>query len=200
MVLNRFQRFQKRAFDLFLSSVGLILSLPIIVVAWIIASIETKANGFFIQERVGKDGKIIKVIKIRTMRRGSSTSNSITVDGDDRVTKSGNFFRKSKIDELPQLINVLIGDMSLVGPRPDVKGYADALQGDEREILSLKPGITGPATLKYKDEERILSQVENPKEYNDNIIWPDKVKINREYLRGWSLKRDILYIWETIVG
>ncbi len=200
MALSRFQKTQKRLFDFVVSFLGLVLTLPIIFIAWVVATIETKSNGFFIQKRVGENGKIINVIKIKTMREGSQKDGTITVDGDSRVTKSGRFFRKTKIDELPQLFNVLVGDMSLVGPRPDVEGYADRLRGDDRVILSVKPAITGPATLKYRNEEEILAKVENPKEYNDNVIWPDKVAINREYIKNWSLKGDIKYIWETVFG
>jgi lipopolysaccharide/colanic/teichoic acid biosynthesis glycosyltransferase len=198
--LSRFERFLKRSFDLFFSFFGLIITSPIILIAWIIAAIETKSNGFFIQERVGKDGKIIKVVKIKTMKPNTQNLGTITTKNDLRITKSGKFFRKTKIDELPQLWNVLIGDMSLVGPRPDVKGYADKLQGEDKIILSIRPGITGPATLKYKNEEEILANVKDPKEYNDKIIWPDKVKINKEYIKNWSLKKDIKYILETIFG
>jgi lipopolysaccharide/colanic/teichoic acid biosynthesis glycosyltransferase len=125
---------------------------------------------------------------------------TVTTANDKRITKSGRFFRKYKIDELPQLINVLKGDMSFVGPRPDVPGYADKLEGEDRIILSIKPGITGPASLKYKNEEEILASEKNPKEYNDKIIWPDKVKINKEYIKNWSLKKDIEYIIKTIKG
>jgi lipopolysaccharide/colanic/teichoic acid biosynthesis glycosyltransferase len=200
MALSRFQKTQKRLFDFVVSFLGLVLTLPIIFIAWVVATIETRSNGFFIQKRVGENGKIINVIKIKTMREGSQKDGTITVDGDSRVTKSGRFFRKTKIDELPQLFNVLVGDMSLVGPRPDVEGYADRLRGDDRVILSVKPAITGPATLKYRNEEEILAKVENPKEYNDNVIWPDKVAINREYIKNWSLKGDIKYIWETVFG
>ncbi len=200
MGLSRFERFLKRSFDLFFSFFGLIITSPIILIAWIIAAIETKSNGFFIQERVGKDGKIIKVVKIKTMKPNTQNLGTITTKNDLRITKSGKFFRKTKIDELPQLWNVLIGDMSLVGPRPDVKGYADKLQGEDKIILSIRPGITGPATLKYKNEEEILANVKDPKEYNDKIIWPDKVKINKEYIKNWSLKKDIKYILETIFG
>jgi len=200
MALSRFQKTQKRLFDFVVSFLGLVLTLPIIFIAWVVATIETRSNGFFIQKRVGENGKIINVIKIKTMREGSQKDGTITVDGDSRVTKSGRFFRKTKIDELPQLFNVLVGDMSLVGPRPDVEGYADRLRGDDRVILSVKPAITGPATLKYRNEEEILAKVENPKEYNDSVIWPDKVAINREYIKNWSLKGDIKYIWETVFG
>jgi lipopolysaccharide/colanic/teichoic acid biosynthesis glycosyltransferase len=152
-----------------------------------------------LQERVGENGKLFTIIKIKTMypeKKGST----ITTANDKRITKSGRFFRKYKIDELPQLINVLKGDMSFVGPRPDVPGYADKLEGEDRIILSVKPGITGPASLKYKNEEEILASVKNPKEYNDKVIWPDKVRINKKYIKNWSLKKDIEYIIKTIKG
>jgi lipopolysaccharide/colanic/teichoic acid biosynthesis glycosyltransferase len=189
----------KRIFDFSLAFVALLIVWPVILIAWIIASIETKSNGFFLQKRVGENGKLFTIIKIKTMypKKGGST---ITTANDKRITKSGRFFRKYKIDELPQLINVLKGDMSFVGPRPDVPGYADKLKGEDRIILSVKPGITGPASLKYKNEEEILANVDNPKEYNDKIIWPDKVKINKEYIKNWSLKKDIEYIIKTIRG
>jgi lipopolysaccharide/colanic/teichoic acid biosynthesis glycosyltransferase len=117
-----------------------------------------------------------------------------------RITKNGKFFRDTKIDELPQLFNVLFGTMSFVGPRPDVEGYADKLEGEDRLVLTVRPGITGPASLKYKNEEDILAKVDNPKEYNDKVIWPDKVKINMEYIQNWSLKKDIEYIVKSIRG
>ena len=186
----------KRGFDFILSFFGLVITWPIIFIAWIIASIETKSNGMFSQIRVGENGKLFKIYKIKTMKNKKGTT--ITTANDDRITKSGKIFRKYKIDELPQLWNVLIGDMSFVGPRPDVPGYADKLEDDDRIVLSIKPGITGPASLKYKNEEEILAQVENPKEYNDKVIWPDKVKINKGYIQNWSLKKDIEYIIKTI--
>ena len=196
--MNKKDKSIKRVFDFSLSLIGLLITWPVILIAWIIASMETKSNGIFSQIRVGENGKLFKIYKIKTMydKKGST----ITTLNDDRITKSGKFFRKYKIDELPQLWNVLIGDMSFVGPRPDMPGYADKLQGEDRIILSVKPGITGPASLKYKNEEEILAKVANPKEYNDKVIWPDKVKINKEYIKNWSLKKDIKYIIKTIKG
>jgi len=192
--------FLKRFFDLILSAVGLVLTFWLVLIAWIIASIETKSNGMFIQKRVGKDGKLFNVFKIKTMKQIAGIDSTITSSNDVRITKSGKFFRNTKIDELPQLWNVFIGDMSFVGPRPDVPGYADKLSGDDGIILSIRPGITGPASLKYKNEEEILSQQEDSKWYNDNIIWPDKIKINKEYIKNWSLKKDIEYIIKTVTG
>jgi len=191
-------RLIKRLFDIVFAFIGLLITWPIILIAWVVASIETKSNGFFLQKRVGKDGRLFTIIKIKTMYPNKGSS--VTTANDERITKSGRFFRKYKIDELPQLINVLKGDMSFVGPRPDVPGYADKLEGEDRIILSVRPGITGPATLKYKNEEEILAKVDNPKEYNDKVIWPDKVKINKEYIKNWSFKKDLEYIIQTIKG
>jgi lipopolysaccharide/colanic/teichoic acid biosynthesis glycosyltransferase len=190
----------KRLFDFIVSLFGLIFSGWLILIAWIVASVETESNGFFIQKRVGKDGKLFNVIKIKTMKKVDGVNTTITSSNDVRITKSGKFFRDTKIDELPQLWNVLIGDMSFVGPRPDVPGYADKLECDDLIVLTIRPGITGPASLKYKNEEEILSIQDNPKEYNDTVIWPDKVKINKEYIKNWSLKKDIEYIFKTVTG
>lgn len=189
----------KRLFDFILSFIGLCLTWWLILLAWIIASIDTKSNGFFLQKRVGKDGKLFTVIKIKTMRPLTGVDTTITKDGDPRITKWGRFFRKTKIDELPQLINVLLGQMSFVGPRPDVPGYADKLEDNDRRILSIRPGITGPATLAYRNEEEILAAQDDPQKYNDEVIYPDKVRINLEYIDNWSLKKDIYYIYKTIV-
>jgi lipopolysaccharide/colanic/teichoic acid biosynthesis glycosyltransferase len=155
---------------------------------------------FFVQNRVGKNGLLYRLIKFRTMINGDSQllGGAITIKNDNRVTPIGKFLRKWKFDELPSLWNVLKGDMSLVGPRPDVPGYADKLKGNDRRILELRPGITGPATLKYANEEELLANVEDPQKYNDEVIFPDKVKINLEYLDNWSLWLDIKIIYETI--
>ena len=188
----------KRLFDILLSSIGLLLSGWLILLAWVIASIDTKSNGFFLQKRVGQFGKIFTVIKIKTMRPITGHNTTITQDGDPRITKWGRFFRKTKIDELPQLINVLLGQMSFVGPRPDVPGYADRLTGDDRRVLSIKPGITGPATLAYRNEEDILAKQKDPQKYNDEVIYPDKVRMNLEYIDTWTLKKDLQYIYRTV--
>ena len=170
----------------------------IIFLAFFIATIETRSNGFFSQKRVGKDGKIFSVIKIKTMKQSDGSKINITTANDVRITKSGKFFRNTKIDELPTLWNVLKGDMSFVGPRPDVPGYVNKLTGNDRRILEIRPGITGPATLKYANEEKILLTVEDPIKYNDEVIFPDKVKINLEYLDNWSFWWDIQIIFQTI--
>jgi lipopolysaccharide/colanic/teichoic acid biosynthesis glycosyltransferase len=190
----------KRAFDVAASFAGLVLLAPVILLCWIVAAVETRSNGFFIQKRVGRNGRIIHVCKIKTMFPSDGKRSPIASRNIASISRSGSFFRKYKLDELPQLFNVLTGSMSIVGPRPDVPGYADRLQGDDRVILSLRPGITGPASIKYKDEESILAAVDDPESYNDRIIWPDKVKINREYFANYSLLRDVRYIVHTILG
>lgn len=190
----------KAIFDGFLALMGLTVSLPIIVLAWLVASIETRSNGFFLQQRVGKQGQLFTLVKIKTMQPVPGVHTHVTQAGDARITTSGAFFRKTKIDELPQLFNVLMGQMSFVGPRPDVAGFADQLQGEDRLILTVRPGITGPASIKYRDEETLLAKQANPEQYNQQVIWPDKVKINMQYVKNWSLLSDIRYIYQTIAG
>jgi lipopolysaccharide/colanic/teichoic acid biosynthesis glycosyltransferase len=190
----------KRAFDIVASLAGLLLLAPVILLCWLVAAIETRSNGFFIQKRIGRHGRIIRVCKIKTMYPGDTRRSPISSRNLASISQSGRILRKYKLDELPQLFNVLAGSMSFVGPRPDVPGYADRLQGDDRIILSLRPGITGPASIKYKDEEAILASVDDPETYNDRIIWPDKVKINLEYFNNYSLLRDLRYIFYTIFG
>ena len=190
----------KRAFDIGASLAGLLLLAPVISLCWLVATLDTRSNGFFIQKRIGRHGRVIRVCKIKTMYPGDSQRSPIASRNIASISRSGRVFRKYKLDELPQLFNVLSGSMSLVGPRPDVPGYADRLQGEDRIILSLRPGITGPASIKYKDEESILAAVDDPEAYNDRIIWPDKVRINREYVNNYSLLRDLRYIFHTILG
>lgn len=197
-MLSPWQRFQKRALDLSLSLLLLPIALPLILIGWIAAAWETKENGFYSQIRIGKRGEPFKLLKIKTMKSHKGTT--VTTACDPRITRSGRIMRRLKIDELPQLFNVLKGEMSLVGPRPDVPGFADKLTGEDRIVLSVPPGITGPASLKYKDEEEILAKVENPEKYNQEVIWPDKVKINKEYVKNWSLKTDLIILLRTIKG
>jgi len=190
----------KRGFDLLGAAAGLLLTFWLIVLAWVLATIDTRQNGFFVQERVGRHGRVFRVVKIRTMRPSRVHTTTVTTGHDPRITPLGRFFRRTKIDELPQLINVLLGQMSFVGPRPDVPGFADALEGEDRLVVSVRPGITGPATLKYRDEESMLAAVEDPEAYNREVIFPDKVRINREYVQNWSLRKDLGYIWRTVFG
>jgi lipopolysaccharide/colanic/teichoic acid biosynthesis glycosyltransferase len=190
----------KRSFDIFFATLGLILLSPIIFLAYIISSFETKTNGLFFQQRVGMNGSLFNIVKIKSMRLVAGLDSTITLSSDARITKSGAFFRKTKIDELPQLWNVFLGKMSFVGPRPDVPGYADRLQGKDGVILSVRPGITGPAQLAYKNEEEILSKQYDMVKYNNEVIWPDKVAININYIENYSFLRDVYYIWKTIIG
>jgi len=189
----------KNVFDFHLSLIGLIFFMPVIFFAWLIASYDTKSNGFFIQERVGKNGKLFKLYKIKTMKKIIGFDTFITQKDDPRITKSGRFFRETKIDELPQLFNVFMGQMSFVGPRPDIPGFADKLTGKEKKILSIRPGITGPASIKYKNEETLLMNNKDPEKYNKEVIWPDKVKINLDYIDNWTLKKDLIYIFKTLI-
>jgi len=191
-------QFGKRIFDLTIAILGLIiLAVPMALIA-ILIRITSGSPILFTQERVGKGGQIFYVKKFRTMSVRSVEDSSITVAGDSRVTAIGSYLRRWKLDELPQLWNVLVGEMSLVGPRPDVPGYADKLQGDDRKLLLLRPGITGPATLAYRNEEEILAKVSDPVQYNNEIIYPDKVRINLEYMEKCSLMQDLKYILETM--
>lgn len=194
-MLTRNQRIVKHLFDISVSLVLLILVMLPLVVLVIISTIDTGKNGLFVQKRIGRYGKPFNLLKIRSLK-GDSHKDAIEIS--ENETKFGSWLRRTKLDELPQLINVLRGDMSLVGPRPDVPGYADCLNEDDKVILSIKPGLTGPATLKYKDEDRILLEQEDPIEYNDTVIWPDKVVINKEYITNWSLQKDIGYLCSSI--
>lgn len=198
--LSLFSQFLKRGFDFVVSSIGLILTGWVIILAYIAASVDTRESGFFTQTRIGKNGNVFTVIKIRTMRYAPSITTTVTTTHDPRITPLGRFFRKTKIDELPQRINVFLGHMSFVGPRPDVPGFADKLSGDDQIILSVRPGITGPATLKYKNEEEILAAQVDPEKYNREVIFSDKVRLNREYVENYSFGKDIKYIFQTIFG
>lgn len=191
---------QKRTFDFFFSLLGILGLWWLILAAALLAWIDTGENGFFTQIRVGQFGKNFKVIKIRTMKPSTDINTTVTTLNDSRITNLGKFFRRTKIDELPQLINVLLGQMSFVGPRPDVPGFADQLLDDEKLILGIKPGITGPATLAYRDEESLLASVDDPEKYNREIIFPDKVRINIDYIQNFSLLKDVKYIFSTIFG
>ena len=190
----------KRVFDFTVALFGLILlSVPMGLIA-ILIWIKSGRPIFFSQDRIGKGGKVFRIKKFRTMSVQKVEDSSITVAGDKRVTPIGRYLRRWKLDELPQLWNILVGEMSLVGPRPDVPGYADRLQGDYRRLLLLRPGITGPATLAYRDEEEILAKVSDPVRYNDEVIYPDKVRINLEYMEECSFTKDLFYIIKTILA
>lgn len=198
--LSLSSRVLKRSFDLVLSLVGLILFGWLIMLAWVVMSISTRQNGFFLQERIGRYGKPFRVIKIRSMVKSDSDSTTVTTKNDTRITKYGSLMRGLKIDELPQLINVLTGKMSIVGPRPDVPGFADLLTGRDASILNLRPGITGVASLAFKNEEVLLSNQKNPESYNSQYIYPEKTRLNIKYIENYSFLKDLGYTLETITG
>ena len=194
------QRVSKRAFDLGVAMFGLLLTWWLILIAFIVAACDTRRSGFFTQWRVGLHGKLFKVIKIRTMSVEDAHTTSVTTAKDARITRLGRFWRATKIDELPQLVNILLGHMSLVGPRPDVQGFADKLRGEDRIILSVRPGITGPASLAFRNEEQILARQLNPEEFNRTVLYPKKILINRRYVLQYSFCKDIKYLLHTILG
>ncbi len=193
-VITNSQLVLKRGFDVVLSCLVLPVVLFPILVLVLVASIDTQQFGLFSQDRIGQYGQVFKIFKLRTLKAGTHQLGHLKVS----ATRLGQFLRVSKIDELPQLFNVLIGNMSFVGPRPDVKGFADQLQGEDRMILKVKPGITGPATLKYKNEEALLSQQADPETYNRTIIWVDKIEINKKYVQNWSFSLDLYFITKSI--
>jgi len=190
-------RFLKRTLDLVLALLLIALTFGIMLLAWLLATLSTGKNGLFTQTRIGRHGKPFKILKIRTMKDHPGLHTTATTAHDPRITPLGRWLRRLKIDELPQLFNVLMGQMSFVGPRPDVPGFADQLQGDDRILLSLRPGITGPATLAFRHEEELLAQQEDPDTYNREVIFPEKVRINKEYLQNYSILKDFRYILQT---
>lgn len=198
--LSTWNAVQKRSFDIVLSLVLLLATSWLITLGWLAATVDTRLSGFFVQERIGRRGVRFRVVKLRTMRPILGITTTVTTSADRRITKVGAFLRRSKIDELPQLLNVLVGDMSFVGPRPDVPGFADTLQGDDRVILEVRPGITGPATLRFRDEERLLALQSDPHRYNREVIWPEKVRLNRQYVEDYRFLTDLRCIWKTASG
>lgn len=188
----------KYIFDRLMALIGLLFLWPVLLIVAILIKCRMPGPVLFVQQRVGKDGKLFHCHKFRSMMVGHNGS-SVSVAGEARITPLGAKLRKYKLDELPELWDVFIGNMSFVGPRPDVPGYADKLQGEDRIILTLRPGITGPATLKYRNEEELLATVANPQQYNDEVIYPDKVRINRYYAEHYSFIKDIQIIFCTIL-
>lgn len=192
--------FLKWIFDRGMALVGLLVLWPVLLVVAVLIRVKMPGGPvIFKQKRVGWDGKLFTMYKFRSMTVGHGGS-SVSVAGESRITPLGAKLRHYKLDELPELWNVLIGDMSFVGPRPDVPGYADQLKGKEREVLKLRPGITGPASLKYRDEEDLLAEQPDPQKYNDEVIFPDKVRINLYYLHHYSFIKDIEMIFCTVLG
>lgn len=190
----------KWIFDRGMAFVGLLFLWPVLIVVAVLIKIKMPGGPvLFTQKRVGRHGSLFTMHKFRSMTVSHGGS-SVSVAGEARITPLGAVLRRYKLDELPELWDVLVGNMSFVGPRPDVPGYADRLKGGDRRILELRPGITGPASLKYRDEEELLAKVNNPVEYNDTVIFPDKVRINLYYFDNYSFIKDIQMIFCTVLG
>jgi lipopolysaccharide/colanic/teichoic acid biosynthesis glycosyltransferase len=186
----------KRLVDLIFSFLGLILLSPVILLGWLASTLDLRKNGWFSQERIGQKGKPFRIWKIRTIAP-QVVDNTVFVPSEN-LRKIGRFLRKTKIDELPQLWNVLKGEMSFVGPRPDVKEFADLLEGEDRKILELKPGLTSMASIEYANEEQILSEKANPLQYNKEVIYPHKVQMNLWYYHHQSFLLDVRILMKTL--
>lgn len=195
----RFDNLIKRMFDILISFTGMLVLFPLGVLIYFLIHLSSKGPAIYRQKRIGRFARPFFCLKFRTMYPGSDSQGSVTTGMDSRITPIGKLLRKYKLDELPQLWNVFTGKMSFVGPRPDVPGYADVLTGEERMILALRPGITGPASIFFRNEEVLLSNVSDPKRFNDEVLWPQKVKMNLEYYKNWSFWKDIGYILITIL-
>ncbi len=196
-----YQKYIKRIFDFISSFIGLILLSPLFVIVALLIKAEDKGSVFFRQERVGQNGKTFKIYKFRTMvENAEKLGAQVTKEDDPRITKIGRILRKYKIDELPQLINVIKGDMSLVGPRPEVKKYVEIFKEDYKEILKVKPGITDYASLEYKDENKLLKGSKNPEKIYIEKILPEKIKYYKRYIKDISFITDIKLIFKTIWG
>lgn len=187
----------KRAFDLAVATPLLIALAPVIAILAALARRDTGGSGIFRQTRIGRHGVPFEVLKLRTMRVDVKLDTTVTTRDDPRTTRLGAWLRRTKLDELPQLINVVRGDMSLVGPRPDVPGWYDQLTGDDRALLEVRPGITGPAALAFRDEETLLAEQHHPESYNRDVLWPRKLALNREWLDTWSLSSDLKCLLRT---
>lgn len=189
----------KRIADILFSLLGLLVLLPFFVVIAIVIALDSKGGVFFLQTRVGKNNIDFKLFKFRTMRVDAESKGQLTIGGrDNRITKAGYFLRKYKLDELPQLLNVLLGDMSLVGPRPEVRKYVDMYTAEQLQVLSVKPGITDYASIKYADESELLAKAENPEQFYIQTVMPDKLAINLQYIKNRSFGADIAILFKTI--
>ena len=189
----------KRLFDIVSSGIGLLCLAPVFVVMAIWIKLDSRGPVFYRQTRVGRYGRDFRIFKFRSMRVGSDKGRQITVgERDPRITRSGYFIRRYKIDELPQLINVFLGDMSVVGPRPEVRKYVDLYSEEQRKVFQVRPGITDLASIKYRNENELLSQVDDPDTYYIDVIMPDKLTINFEYIRHQSFMGDIKIIFNTL--
>ena len=190
----------KRFFDIFASGLGLLILSPLFIVVAIWIKLDSKGPVFYKQLRVGRHNKDFYIYKFRSMRVGADSGSLVTIgDRDPRVTRSGYFIRKYKIDELSQLFNVLIGDMSLVGPRPEVRHYVDYWTEAQMRVLDVRPGITDPASIKYRNENELMEKAENPEEYYINVIMQEKIKLYLEYVDNASFWYDIKLIFKTFL-
>lgn len=188
----------KRLFDLFASGCGLIVFSPLFLVVSILIKIDSRGPVFYRQVRVGFHNRDFRIFKFRTMRVGSDKGSLVTIGGrDPRVTRVGYYLRKFKVDELPQLINVFIGDMSLVGPRPEVRHYVDYWTPEQLHVLDVRPGITDPASIKFRNENELMEKAENPEEYYINVIMQEKIRLYLEYVANHSFWRDLGIIFKT---
>ena len=177
-----------RLFDIFFSALGLIILFPFFIVFYLLIRIESKGGAFYIQERIGKNGKPFGLYKFRSMRVGSDAEGLLTVgERDNRITRIGYVLRKTKIDELPQLLNVLKGDMSLVGPRPEVRKFTDMYTEEQRKVLCVRPGITDYASIEYVNENELLSKADDPERMYIEKVMPDKIKLNMKYLEHYTV-------------
>lgn len=191
--------FFKRGFDFITSTIGFLLISPILLIIAVLIKITSKGPILFKQKRVGKNALVFNILKFRTMVvDAEKVGRQITVGNDSRITKVGIFLRKYKLDELPQLINVIKGDMSLVGPRPEVPKYVELYNENQKRVLEVRPGITDYASIEYRDENSILGNVENPEEYYINIIMPHKIDLNMKYIENNNVFIDIAIIFKTI--
>ncbi|MBB4119979.1 lipopolysaccharide/colanic/teichoic acid biosynthesis glycosyltransferase [Mesonia hippocampi] len=189
---------QNRSLDILFSSILILITAGVVILAWLISAMAHSGKGLYLSTRIGKNGVGFTIYKLRTMKETSVQTTSVTTINNPNITKVGRFLRKTKIDELPQLWNILKGDMSFIGPRPDVAGFADKLQGEDRIVLSIKPGITGLASIYFKNEEEILAQQENPEAYNQQLIWPQKIRLNKFYIKKHSCFLDLKILYKTI--
>ena len=188
----------KRLFDIVASGCGLLVLSPVLLIVAIWIKLDSRGPVFYRQVRVGYKNKDFQIFKFRSMRIGSDKGSLVTIGGrDPRITRSGYFIRKYKLDELPQLINVFVGDMSLVGPRPEVSHYVDYWTPEQMHVLDVRPGITDPASIKFRNENELMGQAENPEDYYINVIMQEKIKLYLEYVENASFMYDLMLIFKT---
>jgi lipopolysaccharide/colanic/teichoic acid biosynthesis glycosyltransferase len=197
--MSDFDHFAKRAFDFVVACSALVLLSGLIIGVLVIAYIDTKRNPLFRQTRIGRYGRHFVMYKVRTMRDVPGITTTITTQNDPRITRVGKWLRRLKLDELPQLVNVVRGDMSLVGPRPEVPKYLEFIRMQAPIVLSARPGVTGPATLKYRCEEKLLASQPDPEWFNDSYVLPDKLRINERYIREYRFMHDLKCLWQTCI-